>query len=201
MKKKIIAITGGIASGKSTFSAILRDLEQVVYDADKIYAEIIQDKSVVLKIYELLGVNIDFLGDGPVYFDRKLIADAVFNDEKLLQKLNNFTHKLVYEKISEIAKSSKEPFIFFEVPLLFESGGESLFDDVIIIMREKCERILGAMIRSNLTEDEVLKRMSAQVDYDNLDKSLHTVINNNEGLCSLKIKAEKVIDYYKKQCM
>ncbi|MBQ3166414.1 MAG: dephospho-CoA kinase [Clostridia bacterium] len=201
MKKKIIAITGGIASGKSTFSAILRDLEQVVYDADKIYAEIIQDKSVVLKIYELLGINIDFLGDGPVYFDRKLIADAVFNDEKLLQKLNNFTHKLVYEKISEIAKSSKEPFIFFEVPLLFESGGESLFDDVIIIMREKCERILGAMIRSNLTEDEVLKRMSAQVDYDNLDKSLHTVINNNEGLCSLKIKAEKVIDYYKKQCM
>ena len=201
MKKKIIAITGGIASGKSTFSAILRDLEQVVYDADKIYAEIIQDKSVILKIYELLGINIDFLGDGPVYFDRKLIADAVFNDEKLLRKLNNFTHKLVYEKISEIAKSSKEPFIFFEVPLLFESGGESLFDDVIIIMREKCERILGAMIRSNLTEDEVLKRMSAQVDYDNLDKSLHTVINNNEGLCSLKIKAEKVIDYYKKQCM
>lgn len=201
MKKKIIAITGGIASGKSTFSAILRDLEQVVYDADKIYAEIIQDKSVVLKIYELLGINTDFLGDGPVYFDRKLIADAVFNDEELLQKLNNFTHKLVYEKISEIAKSSKEPFIFFEVPLLFESGGESLFDDVIIIMREKCERILGAMIRSNLTEDEVLKRMSAQVDYDNLDKSLHTVINNNEGLCSLKIKAEKVIDYYKKQCM
>lgn len=201
MKKKIIAITGGIASGKSTFSAILRDLEQVVYDADKIYAEIIQDKSVILKIYELLGINIDFLGDGPVYFDRKLIADAVFNDEKLLRKLNNFTHKLVYEKISEIAKSSKEPFIFFEVPLLFESGGESLFDDVIIIMREKCERILGAMIRSNLTEDEVLKRMSAQVDYDNLDKSLHTVISNNEGLCSLKIKAEKVIDYYKKQCM
>ena len=201
MKKKIIAITGGIASGKSTFSAILRDLGQVVYDADKIYAEIIQDKSVVLKIYELLGINIDFLGDGPVYFDRKLIADAVFNDEKLLQKLNNFTHKLVYEKISEIAKSSKEPFIFFEVPLLFESGGESQFDDVIIIMREKCERILGAMIRSNLTEDEVLKRMSAQVDYDNLDKSLHTVINNNEGLCSLKIKAEKVIDYYKKQCI
>ncbi len=201
MKKKIIAITGGIASGKSTFSAILRDLEQVVYDADKIYAEIIQDKSVVLKIYELLGINIEFLGDGPVYFDRKRIADAVFNDEKLLQKLNNFTHKLVYEKISEIAKSSKEPFIFFEVPLLFESGGESLFDDVIIIMREKCERILGAMLRSNLTEDEVLKRMSAQVDYDNLDKSLHTVINNNEGLCSLKIKAEKVIDYYKKQCM
>lgn len=201
MKKKIIAITGGIASGKSTFSAILRDLGQVVYDADKIYAEIIQDKSVILKIYELLGINIDFLGDGPVYFDRKLIADAVFNDEKLLQKLNNFTHKLVYEKISEIAKSSKEPFIFFEVPLLFESGGESLFDDVIIIMREKCERILGAMIRSNLTEDEVLKRMSAQVDYDNLDKSLHTVISNNEGLCSLKIKAEKVIDYYKKQCM
>ena len=75
-----------------------------------------------------------------------------------------------------------------EVPLLFECGYEKYFDGVIVITREKEERIKSVISRSNLTREEVIKRMKNQVDYDSFDLSPYAIIKNDGDIETLKKK-------------
>lgn len=191
-----VAITGGIASGKSTVSDYLTSVGYKVYSADKIYAELLSDENVVKKISNFIGVppKNEF---GRIVLDKKAVSEKVFTDKGLLDKLNSYTHALVYAKIDEIIDDTKENMVFFEIPLLFESKREDIFDKVIVILRNKTERIAAAKKRDGLTEEETLLRIKNQIDYDNSDFSKHTVIYNDDDTKSLCLKVKRIVDSWK----
>ncbi len=190
-----VAITGGIASGKSTVSEILRSLGYTVYDADKIYADLIKNEETVKKVSSLVGVE-PVLLDGKITLDRKGVSEKVFSDKVLLKKLNEYTHKLVYEKIEEIFKGCNQKLVFFEIPLLFESGGETLFDRVIVVTRDKATRINALIKRNGFTEKQAVERIYNQIDYDNFDLTKHTVIRNDGDIAELTVKVKDVLSLF-----
>lgn len=198
MKQLEIAITGGIGSGKSTVSDIVRDFGYSVYDADKIYSELTNKEQVVVKISSLTSVCPKTV-NGRLVLDRKAVAEKVFNDSVLLNKLNEYTHALVYEEIDKICRvNDTEAILFFEIPLLFESRREDFFDKVIVVMRDKAERINAVKARSGLSAGEILSRMKNQIDYDNFDFTKHTLIYNDGDLPSLRDKVGFVIKSFRK---
>ena len=82
---------------------------------------------------------------------------------------------------------------FCEVPLLFESGAESLFDGVIIVMRNEEQRIKSVAKRDKLLEQDVKKRISNQFDYNSADFAMYYVIHNNGDLSELECQTEEII--------
>lgn len=192
-----VAITGGIASGKSTVSAYLLTQGYTVYDADKIYADLLDDPVIVEKISKLVGVQSITENDKSM-LDKKAISKKVFNDKPLLKKFNEYTHALVYEKIDDIIKRSTDEILFFEIPLLFESGKEDEFDKVIVIKRDIGDRIDSAKTRDGSSDESVKLKIKNQIDYDNYDFSKHTVIYNDGDVKSLYKSVIDAIDSWKK---
>lgn len=188
-----VAITGGIASGKSTVSSFIKGLGYKVYDADKIYADLLKDEVIVTNVSRIAGVR-PLKTDGKLILDKKAVSQKVFSDKDALGRLNAYTHKLIYDEIEKIIrKEDKEKILFFEIPLLFESGKSDDFDKIIVVTRDKTLRIKALETRNGLSEDEAMKRIINQTDYDNFDFSKHTLIRNDGDLSALRKKVSDVV--------
>lgn len=188
-----VAITGGIASGKSTVSSFIKGLGYKVYDADKIYADLLKDEVIVANVSRIAGVR-PLKTDGKLILDKKAVSQKVFSDKDALDRLNAYTHKLIYDEIEKIIrKEDKEKLLFFEIPLLFESGKADAFDKIIVVTRDKTLRIKALETRNGLSEDEAMKRIINQTDYDNFDFSKHTLIRNDGDLSALRKKVSDVV--------
>ena len=153
-----IAITGGIGSGKSTVASVISEQGYPVISCDAVYRKLLENESVVKLLAKEFG---DITNCGKL--DRKKLADIVFCDEKRLQKLNEITHPLIMEEVFKLM--SGESVAFCEVPLLFESGYEKYFDAVIVVLRDKDERVNSVVKRDNIPENTVLSRINSQFDY------------------------------------
>ena len=186
-KNLLIAITGGIGSGKSMLSNILKEKGYTVYSADEVYAELLKCPNFVNKVSEIVGV----LPSGET-LDRKAVASVVFSNPEKLKALNEFTHEKVMEKLLSLSRG--KGVVFNEVPLLFESGYESLYDKVIVVIRPLELRVKSVVERDGLCEEEVYKRIKNQFNYENLEKDKHTVIINDSDILSFKNKVETVIN-------
>lgn len=184
--KKLIAITGGIGSGKSTVLKIIKDYGYLVIDSDKIVQDLYKKRKVLRKIKTFFPNCVD--GRLVLRPNKKLIADRIFNSEKDYEKLTGYLTPLVIKQIFSIANQQKNGLIFAEVPLLFERSYQDLFDGVIVVKRELNARIESVIKRSNLTREQVLERISAQVDYDNIDLKNYTIISNDFDEQDLKQK-------------
>ena len=180
MKNRIIAITGGIGSGKSKVCEIIKNLGYNVLSADEIYKNLIKDDKIVEKIYNSLNIPYT-LGE---VFDNKKVSKIVFESKDKLKILNDITHPLIMQ---EIFRKSKElgGVVFNEIPLLFESGLEKYYSDIIVVVRPLEKRIESVKLRSNLSKEEIVKIINNQFDYENLQKNKHTIINNDKDLLSL----------------
>ncbi len=188
MTSKLIAITGGIGSGKSTVSKIIKDLGYPVFSADEVYKNLIKEKAFVKKIYDALGIE-----SNDYNFNKALISSKVFNDKQALKKLNDTTHPAVMAKLIRLSKE-RGGVVFNEVPLLFESNFENLYDNVIIVNRDLKDRVSSVALRDGLTEKDVLLRVNNQINYENIDNNAHTLISNDGSLEELAVKVKAVID-------
>lgn len=178
---KIIAVTGGIGSGKSTVCKIIKELGYTVYSADETYKQMLKNKFFVSRIYKILGIKHNFFES----FNSKEISNAVFNNKKLLEKLNNYTHPKIMKKMLNKSKRQKG-IVFNEVPLLFENGYQILYDEVYVVERSLIERVNAVVKRDNSTKSEIEKRIKNQYNYENLAEITHTLIVNNGSLEELK---------------
>lgn len=182
---KKIALTGGIGSGKSTAGELLREMGYPVFSCDEIYAELSNEKDFL----DLLASRFpDCVTCGKL--DRKKLSETVFSDEAALHALNALSHPLIYARL--LKYMDKFPLSFAEVPLLFESGRESDFDEVFVVVREKSARIASIKARSGLSETEILARMAKQYDYSSLPEFCK-VIENNGTRSDLREKLQKMI--------
>lgn len=185
-QSKRFAITGGIGSGKSVFSQILREKGYPVFSCDEIYAVLRTEESYLSALKELFP---DCVKDGVL--EKAALAARVFSDENELARLNALSHPLIMKRLFE--RMQQEPVAFAEVPLLFEGGYEGQFDGVIALVRDRNERIRNVMRRDGLTEQEVLARISRQADEKTAYEKSCLIVENNGTLNDLKNKAEDVL--------
>lgn len=180
-----IAITGGIGSGKSTVSNIIKNLGYTVVSTDEITAKLHADQNVLLKIKEIFPSAVT--GEKQLFLDKNILSEEIFFDKEKLSRLNKLMHPLIMNNTFDIL--DKYPVAFAEVPLLFESKLESMFDKVIVVKRDKNSRVSSVIKRSNLTENQVLSRINNQIDYDTFDFSKYNVIiNDNLDMLEQKVK-------------
>ncbi len=191
---KLVAITGGIGSGKSTVTKIIKELGYTVFSADEIYHELIKGEDFVKEIYTALNIKSD-----AYVFDKELIKERVFNDSEMLKKLNDVTHPKVIKKMMELSKTVNDP-VFHEVPLLFEGGFENLYDLVIVVTRNLNSRINSVCSRDGVSSKDVLKKINAQINYEKFDFNAHTLISNDGSLEELTEKVKAVIKEFVKDC-
>ena len=190
--KKMIAITGGIGSGKSSVLHYLSEMGYPIFSCDQIYREVIRTPAYIHKISEAFPTCI--INNT---IDRKRLGEIVFNDTDKLSLLNSIAHPLIMESLFSKMKDCKQEVAFAEVPLLFEGNYEKHFDGVIVVCRNIEERIRSIVQRDKITKDESLQRISSQFDYDNAEnrfKKCNAIsIDNNGSVEELqaKIKALK----------
>ncbi len=171
----LIAIAGGIASGKSLALGIAKKHGFFVLSCDEIISELYKKRSFLIKLKKLFPKSVSVIKK---QVNRKEIAAAIFSSDALRQKLNKLTHPIVIKTAIMAAIKSASDKAVIEVPVLFEGGYEGLFDKVIIITRDKEER-LNALSSRGHTLEEAEKRISSQIDYDKIDKTKYLVIAND----------------------
>ena len=187
-QSKKIAVTGGIGSGKSTVMKIIAGKGYHIFSCDEIYSQLTSDSDFLNILRHSFG---DILNsDGTL--DRKKLSEIVFNNPAKLAELDKITHPAIYKEMFRMADEAGG-ICFCEVPLLFESGAESLFDGVIIVMRNEEQRIKSVTARDKLPEQDVKKRISNQFDYNSAVFAMYYVIHNNGDLSELEWQTEKII--------
>ena len=175
-QKKVIALTGGIGSGKSYALKVLESNGYQILSSDAIVCDLYEKRKIKLMLKKLFPTAVKGFFN-PV-IDRKQISSIVFNDNQMLIRLTDLITPLVMAEIEKRVKKLSGK-IFVEVPLLFECSYQNNFDGVIVITRDKNSRIESVKKRSNLTEEHILKRMESQFDYQNADLTPYTVIDND----------------------
>lgn len=183
----VLAITGGIATGKSTVSQYLKKLGFVVIDADSIVGKLYEDEAVVKKIADTFNLNI------PI--DKAKLANIVFKEPKERKKLETILHPLVFEQIQAQKETYNEHILFLDIPLLFEAG-YSTYDASILIDASKDNQIKRLMKRNRYTKKEAGLRIDAQMPLDEKRKLATVVIENNDSIESLYEKIDKLLERY-----
>ena len=187
---KLIAITGGIGSGKSTALKIIADLGYKTFSSDQIVAELYSSVNVRKQLKPLFP---DAVSGNDYILDKRKISSIVFSDKQKLIELTELITPMVLAEIFRRTAKLAET-VFVEVPLLFECGFEDMFDGVFVITRPLNERIKSVITRSNLTEQEVINRINSQFDYENSDLTNNIVIENLGSYDDLKTKLIKEIE-------
>ena len=183
MQNKRIAITGGIGSGKSQVVSVLNELGFKTLSSDKIVASLYKTHKVKALIKEHFPTAVR--GNTRLKIVKKELSRLAFSSLATHKLLTDLVTPMVMQEIDRLTKN-KSGVWFVEVPLLFECNYQNNFDDVWVITRPLEKRIESVKIRSNLSEEQVLERIKKQVDYDKLDLSPFTIIENFGDLENLK---------------
>lgn len=180
---KIIGLTGGIASGKSTVATELRKQNVPVFDADEVSRNAVAKGSKGLALVaEAFGA--DYLtSDGEM--DRTKISQLVFSDKEALKTLEGILHKIVWDEAEAFvaeAREQKAKLAVLDVPLLIETKWHERVDLVWLVAVSKEQQIKRAMIRSGMTEEEVKARIAAQMSLEDKKKFADVVLDNSGAL-------------------
>ncbi|GIV29763.1 MAG: dephospho-CoA kinase [Bacteroidia bacterium] len=175
---KIICITGGIGSGKSTVSKIIQTLGYPVYYSDERAKQMYFLPDIKKQIIQLLGKEA-YLNDQQI--NKNYIASKIFSDQLLLKEINRIIHSAVKDDFQKFLNENKEKNIVFkESALIFEAGLQNNCDKIILITAPKNIRVKRVMKRDRLSEEEILQRMDKQWDDDEKIKQSDYVIVNLE---------------------
>ena len=190
---KVIGITGGIGSGKSTVSSILAEkLDAPILDADKIAKQAVTSPEIISKIKKFFG---EAIFDNPELINREKLSDIVFSNEDKLLELNKIIHPYVMEEIEKKVNELKQDneYIILDVPLPNESF-INISDKIIVVVTNEETRIKRVMTRSNLSEDSVKKRIEKQMPVENYIKLADFIIKNNGSMKELVEKIDEICE-------
>ena len=179
---KVIGITGGIASGKSTIAGMLESLGADLIDADKICHELINTKDIALEITKRWG---NHLQDNSGKIKRDVLAEIVFSDEKEISALNSIIHPVAIKQIkSEIAKLHSDvarEAIVLDAALLVESNLVDICDVVLFVNTDKDRCKTRVQNTRKWPLDEIAKREKFQGLLPQKREISDVIINNNNS--------------------
>lgn len=172
---KVIGLTGGIGSGKTTVANYIKSLGIPVYIADEKARKIMETKAVVELVQANFGQSV--IVDNKI--DRQKLAQLVFNHPDILQKLNDIVHPLVRQNFNNwVKKHQNHPFVIKEAAILFESGSYKYCDSIITITAPLELRLQRVIDRDKTDKQSVLDRMKNQWTEDQKIAKSNYVIHN-----------------------
>ena len=175
---KVIAITGGIGSGKSKVANYLIEKGYPVYSADDRSKQLLLEDAIRLKIMDLLGPN-SYARDGKAYLANKpYIASKIFSDDALRKKMEAIMHPAVRQDFEVWLNKQSEEFIFQESALILASKDPYPFDKIIYIDADLDQRIEGIMKRDQTSREQILQRIAAQPQLEDHLSQIDYIINN-----------------------
>lgn len=157
----VIALTGGIAAGKSTVARVFARQGARIVDADKVAREVVEPgRPALAEIREVFGDEV-IRPDGSL--DRKALAERVFGDPEALARLNAITHPRIRDRVAErIAAAPDESIVVYDVPLLVEADLPQPFDAVVTVSAPAEERVSRLVSERGYTAVEAAQRVAAQ---------------------------------------
>jgi dephospho-CoA kinase len=179
-----IGLTGGIACGKSTVADMLVRRGAILIDADRIAREMVMVGSPALqKIAGRFGRDL-LLADGSL--DRKKLGNIVFNDEKARKDLEDILHppirQSMKERMMEAERLQPDKLVVVDVPLMYESGLQLMFEQVMVVYAPREMQLTRLMHRDQLTKEEAEQRLLAQMPIEEKRKLADIVIHNDSQL-------------------
>jgi len=188
-----IGLTGGIATGKSTVARMLVSMGAVLIDADVIAREIMEPGHPALAgVAEHFGQDI-LNSDGTL--NRKKLGAIVFSDPGQRKVLNDLTHPAIRSEMMGRKKALEEAdphrLIVCDIPLLYESGQEGLYEQIMVVYVPREIQLERLMERDNLTLEQANLRLAAQMDIELKKSKADILIDNRYGLGETKRQLEK----------
>lgn len=190
---KIIGLTGGIASGKSSVADMIRKLGYPVVCADELAHDAIRPgKEAYQNIVRTFGVQI-LKNDKTI--DRDVLGSIVFADKTKRKQLNDIVHPAVMEGIRKTIVKNKEKaqkLIVVDVPLLYEEGIDKQCDEIIVVYAPKKVMSERLRTRNRLDETEIKNRLASQMSIEEKKKRAQHVIDNAGNLENTRKQVEKL---------
>ncbi len=180
----LVGLTGGIATGKSLVSEILRGLGAYIIDADKIAREVVEpERPAWLEIVEFFGKDII---NKDKTINRKRLGEIVFNNPVKKRKLEEIVHPRVIEEenrmVKEYLKIKPDGIVIIDAALLIEAGSHKRVDKLIVVYSDKETQTKRLMERDGLSRPDAEKRIASQMPLDKKVKMADFVIDNSKGI-------------------
>tara|TARA_Y100000739_G_C20505895_1_gene417196 strand:+ start:82 stop:660 length:579 start_codon:yes stop_codon:yes gene_type:complete len=173
---KVLGVTGGIGSGKTTVCGIFKTLGVPVFSSDEVSKDILFTPHIQKKVEELFGDQV--LQNGVL--SKQKLAKYIFSSEDALESLNQLLHPKVSEAFETWKKHQKHNVVIKEAAILFESGGDKSCDYVLNVYCNEQERIRRVLLRDDRSELEI-KAIIARQWSDNERKKHSDFTINNES--------------------
>ena len=177
---KIFGLTGSIASGKSTVSNFLKELNVPIVDADVIAKEVVEiGQPAYKKIVEAFGSEI-LLDSGEI--NRPFLGSIIFNNKEKRLQLNEIVHPEVRREMKEQADryiKQGEPLVILDIPLLYEGNSIELVEKVIVVTVSEENQLKRLMKRNGLSKEDALLRIASQIPVKEKAARADYVIDNN----------------------
>ena len=191
---QIIGLTGGIASGKSTVSQMLKALGARVLDADAIYHQLIQPEGrEPSPLARQIGERFEGVLKADGTIDRKALGSQVFGNQELLVALGQITHPAVAKEFGrqmDALRAQGLPRLVYDVPLLFERGLNSGMDEVIVVWVPPEIQRQRLMQRDGITAEEADRRLASQLPLNDKRDRATRVIDNSGSLDDTRRQVE-----------
>ncbi len=195
---KLIGLTGGIATGKSTVSKMLTDLGQKVVDADLLAREVVEPHSFGLE--GLIGVFGRKILSSDGALNRAALADLIFSDQEAKKVVENITHPLIHwraqQEFSALRKQGL-PVAFYDAALIFERNLTPIFDEILVVRTDMETQVQRLVKRDNLTRERALKRLEAQWPIEKKAALAHRIIDNSGDVQNTRKQVEELVAGFK----
>ncbi|MFP3927713.1 MAG: dephospho-CoA kinase [Desulfobacteraceae bacterium] len=190
----LLGVTGGIASGKSTISAMLEELGAPLIDFDIIARRVVEPgQPAYREIVDYFGRQV-LSEDGCL--DRRKLASIVFRDPEKRKKLESFTHPRIFEEfgrqVNEIAARVPGAVIQAAVPLLLELELQYLFHKILVVYSPREEQVRRLIVRDGISEEEAYNMLNAQLPIEDKCRYADFVIDNSGSLGETKEKVKRL---------
>ena len=191
---KIVAITGGIGSGKTTISKYLKKNNFAVHESDSAVSQIYKKPNKLFLSFLKKNVSKEVVTRNKI--DKQKIAEIIFNDKKIKQKLENYIHKEVKKSRDSFVKKNiknKKNLIFVDIPLLFENKLEKNFDKVLCVIAKKKIRRERVLSNKKFTKKTLQKIFKSQVSDKERKARSNIIIYNNDTKKDFIFSLEKAL--------
>jgi len=180
----IIGITGSFGSGKTTVANMFGKYGFRVVNVDKLYHGIYnKDKKIRYKIKKEFST-----------LDRNKIKNIVFNDSKRLIKLNKITHPIIIKEFKKQIKNNKKKNIVIDIPLLFESKLEKMFDKIIVVKCDKKTQIKRILKKNKYSRKEINNIINSQMPLNEKIKKADFVVDNGKTVREIKKQISSIVN-------
>jgi dephospho-CoA kinase len=193
---RVLGLTGGIGSGKSTVSQMFAEYGAEVVDADQIAREVVAPGQPALQaIKEAFGAAV-IRPDGRL--DRTRLGGLIFRDPQSRARLNAITHPRIQERLQQEVevRRPRDGLLVLDIPLLYETGRGDMVEAVIVVWVDRVTQLRRLIERTNLTANQAAQRLAAQMSLDEKRSRADYVIDNTGSLETTRQQVQEIVRRY-----